>query len=64
MSVQQTDQPWDFVCNPDNESMCANLLRDDSPLVPEEEEQAPPEGLEHFVLVSSRSGGHQCPDRG
>ncbi len=51
MSVQQTDQPWDFVCNPDNESMCANLLRDDSPLVPEEEEQAPPEGLEHFVLV-------------
>ena len=51
MNVQQTDQPWDFVCNPDNESMCANLLRDDSPLVPEEEEQAPPEGLEHFVLV-------------
>jgi Subtilase family len=25
MTVQQTSPPWDFVCNPDDESMCANV---------------------------------------
>jgi hypothetical protein len=51
MTVQQTSPPWDFVCNPDDESMCANFVPDGSPPAKQEKDQEAPEGFEHFIAI-------------
>ena len=48
MTVQQTSPPWVFECNPNDPSMCANLLPGGSPPAEEDEMPETPEGCEHF----------------